>query len=80
MADKIREKHQYALLKSKYDGIGNSDTTSKEFQTTIYNDTFASLAHHKHLLLHNAVIRNEHPELVRQEYLKKLKPMPVEDK
>ncbi|KAI5968674.1 hypothetical protein CANMA_002110 [Candida margitis] len=74
MADKIREKNQYALLKQKYPGIGNADTTRHEFQTTIYNDTVASIAHHKHLNYYNSTVVNKHPNLMKQEMLKKIKP------
>ncbi|KAG5421240.1 hypothetical protein I9W82_000330 [Candida metapsilosis] len=73
MADKIREKNQYALLKQKYQGIGNADTTRDEFQTTIYNDTVASLAHHKHLNYYNSIVVNKHPSLMKQEMIKKIK-------
>ncbi|CAI5757265.1 unnamed protein product [Candida verbasci] len=76
MADKIRERNQYNLLKSKYNGIGNSDTTRQEFQTTIYNDSIASLAHHNHLLVYNSIITNKHPLLLKQELIKKLKQPP----
>ncbi|KAI3407121.2 hypothetical protein KGF56_000022 [Candida oxycetoniae] len=73
MADKIREKHQYAFLKSKYEGIGNSNTSNDEFQTTVYNDTIASLAHHKHILLYNSIILNQHPEILRQDMIRRIK-------
>ena len=73
MADKIREKNQYALLKQKYQGIGNADTTREEFQTTVYNDTVASLAHHKHLNYYNLIVVNKHPSLMKQEMIKKIK-------
>ena len=73
MADKIREKNQYALLKQKYQGIGNADTTRDEFQTTIYNDTVASLAHHKHLNYYNLIVVNKHPSLMKQDLIKKIK-------
>ncbi|CAK9436177.1 uncharacterized protein LODBEIA_P07350 [Lodderomyces beijingensis] len=78
MADKIREKNQYALLKSKYQGIGNADTTRLDFQTTVYNDTIASLAHHDHLLLYNSIAKNQHPALLKQELIKRMKPLPSE--
>ncbi|KAL6451070.1 hypothetical protein SBY92_001321 [Candida maltosa Xu316] len=73
MADKIKEKNQYHLLKSKYPGIGDADTTGKEFLTTIHNDTIASLAHHHHVLLYNSVVTNEHPHQLRQKFIHKLK-------
>lgn len=73
MADKIREKNQYALLKQKYPGIGNADTTRDEFLTTTYNDTIASLAHHKHINYYNLIVTNKHPNLMKQEMIKKIK-------
>ncbi|CAD1810826.1 Splicing factor 3B subunit 10 (SF3b10) family protein [Candida parapsilosis] len=73
MADKIREKNQYALLKQKYPGIGNADTTRDEFLTTTYNDTIASLAHHKHINYYNSIVTNKHPNLMKQEMIKKIK-------
>ncbi|KAI5955582.1 hypothetical protein KGF57_003715 [Candida theae] len=76
MADKIRERNQYALLKQKYSGIGNADTHRDEFLATIYNDTIASIAHHKHLNYYNSIVVNKHPSLVKQEMIKKIKPAP----
>ncbi|RCK63207.1 hypothetical protein Cantr_09809 [Candida viswanathii] len=72
MADKIKEKNQYHLLKSKYSGVGDADTTSQEFLTTIHNDTISSLAHHQHLLLYNSIVTNEHPHQLKQQFIRKL--------
>lgn len=77
MADKVREKNQYAFLKQKYSGIGNADTSREEFLTTVYNDTVASLAHHKHLNYYNLVVTNKHPNFIKQEMIKKIKPKPA---
>ena len=67
MADKIKEKNQYHLLKSKYPGVGDPDLT------TIHNDTVGALAHHHHLLLYNSLITNEHPYQLKQKFIRKLK-------
>ncbi|RLV93440.1 hypothetical protein JA1_002465 [Spathaspora sp. JA1] len=73
MADKIREKNQYNLLKSKYASIGNPDTTdTTEFLTNIHKDTISSLAHHSQLLLYNSIVLNQHPYLLKQELIKKI--------
>lgn len=73
MADKIKEKNQYHLLKSKYPGVGDPDTTREEFLTTIHNDTVGALAHHHHLLLYNSLITNEHLYQLKQKFIRKLK-------
>ncbi|KAK6455557.1 splicing factor 3B subunit 5/RDS3 complex subunit 10 [Scheffersomyces xylosifermentans] len=72
MADKIKETNEYNQLKSKYVGLGNPDTSRAEFMTNVHRDTLASLSHHSNVLLYNSVVLNEHPELVRQELIKKM--------
>lgn len=73
MADKVREKNQYNLLKSKYISIGNPDTTdAKEFLSNIHKDTISSLAHHHQLLLYNSLVLNENPTLLKQKLIKKM--------
>lgn len=72
MADKVREAQQYLRQKTKYIGLGNADTTRDEFATQIHRDTLASIAMHKDLLMYNAVATNTHPEVYRQELIKKM--------
>lgn len=72
MADKVREHKQYVQLKSKYLGIGNADTSRAEFLATIHRDTYASMAHHQPLLRYTALAMGENPELLRQEFVKKM--------
>lgn len=72
MADKVKETNQYYHLKSKYIGVGNADTTREGFLTNIRKDTYASLAHHKPLLLYNSIALGEDQETVRQDMIKKM--------
>lgn len=72
MADKVKEANQYYHLKSKYIGVGNPDTTREEFLSNVRKDTYASLAHHKPLLLYTSLGLGENEETVRQDMIKKM--------
>lgn len=71
MADKIRENNQYLFQKAAYPGVGNPDTSRDEFIANIHKDTLASLAMHESSLLYQSVATNTHPELMRQQLIKK---------
>ncbi|KAG2734942.1 hypothetical protein G9P44_001156 [Scheffersomyces stipitis] len=72
MADKVKEFNDYNRLKAKYIGLGNPDTTREEFLTNVHRDTLSSLSHHDNLVLYNSVVLNKHPELLRQDMIKKM--------
>jgi splicing factor 3B subunit 5 len=71
MSDKVRDAHQLNQLKQKYGGVGDSNTTRREFFTTIHRDTLASIIGHEPILQYNSVIMNQHPEVTRQQLLRK---------
>lgn len=71
MSDKFREANQFNLLKIKYN-LGNHDTTRDEFMTNVFKDTYASLSHHKILLLYNSLALDENIEVFRQSLIKKM--------
>lgn len=72
MSDKVRDLHQYNQLKAKYVGLGNPDTTRKQFFTNIHRDSLALIIGHDPLLNHNSLVLNQHPEITRQQLLRKL--------
>lgn len=72
MADKVKDINQYNLLKSKYIGLGNADTTRDEFLANVNRDTYSSLAQHDSILYYNSVILNEPMGLLRQKMIKKM--------
>lgn len=59
MADKVRDINQYNLLKSKYGGLGNVDTTGEQFISNMKRDSYGSFIQHKNLLLYNSIILND---------------------
>lgn len=71
-SDKTREKQMYNALKSKYVGLGDADTTRKEFIGNIRRDTYASLIGHDSILGHLSVGLNKPKQIVRQELIDKM--------
>lgn len=72
MSDKVREFNQFNLLKSKYLGLGNQDTTRDQFLTRYKKDSLCAIVQHKPLLNYNSIARDQHPELSRVDLLKKM--------
>lgn len=71
MADKIRDHNQYVFQKTKYEGLGNADTSREQFSATAQTDTLAAIALHESLLMYNSTATGTHPMLVRQALIKK---------
>lgn len=71
-SDKTREKQLYGALKSKYVGLGDADTTRKEFISNVRRDTYASLIGHDSLLEHLSVGLNKPKQIVRHEMIDKM--------
>jgi splicing factor 3B subunit 5 len=76
MSDKVRDIQQYNQLKAKYIGLGNPDTTRKEFFTNVHRDSLALIIGHDQLLNYTSIVLNQHPEITRQQLLRRhMKPL-----
>jgi splicing factor 3B subunit 5 len=67
-----REQILHASLKSKHPGIGDSETTRKEFVDTIRRDTYASLVSHDSLLTHLGVATGKCKQIAKRDILNKM--------
>ncbi|KAJ0165441.1 Uncharacterized protein CTA2_11260 [Colletotrichum tanaceti] len=65
MADKLRNQQELERLQAKYVGTGHPDTTSWEWKTNIYRDTYSSIAGHPPMLSYMALAENEPTQLLR---------------
>ncbi|KAL2757761.1 hypothetical protein ACRALDRAFT_2099617, partial [Sodiomyces alcalophilus JCM 7366] len=59
-------------LQAKYVGTGHPDTTSWEWKTNIYRDTYASLVGHPHMLSYISLAENEPTHIVRTRLIRKM--------
>ena len=64
--------NNFEILKNKYVGTGDVDTTRWEFGTNIYRDTLASNIGHKNRLLYMSLALNQTPFETRIEFLDKM--------
>ena len=64
--------NNFEILKNKYVGTGDADTTRWEFGTNIYRDTLASNIGHKSRLLYMSLALNQTPFETKIEFLDKM--------
>ena len=64
--------NNFEILKNKYVGTGDVDTTRWEFGTNIYRDTLASNIGHRNRLLYMSLSLNETPFEIRNDFLDKM--------
>ena len=77
--------NNFEILKNKYVGTGDVDTTRWEFGTNIYRDTLASNIGHKNRLLYMSLALNKTPFETKIDFLDKMfcpcgpppKPIPI---
>ncbi|KAK1701323.1 splicing factor 3B subunit 10-domain-containing protein [Colletotrichum godetiae] len=72
MADKLRNQQELERLQAKYVGTGHPDTTSWEWKTNIYRDTYSSIAGHPPMLSYMALAENEPTQLLRARLIRKM--------
>ena len=64
--------NNFEILKNKYIGTGDVDTTRWEFGTNIYRDTLASNIGHRNRLLYMSLALNQTPFETRNDFLDKM--------
>ena len=64
--------NNFEILKNKYIGTGDVDTTRWEFGTNIYRDTLTSNIGHKNRLLYMSLALNQTPYETRIDFLDKM--------
>ena len=64
--------NNFEILKNKYVGTGDVDTTRWEFGTNIYRDTLASNIGHRNRLLYMSLALNQTPFETRNDFLDKM--------
>ncbi|GMM32788.1 hypothetical protein DASC09_001130 [Saccharomycopsis crataegensis] len=72
MADKLRDKQQYELMKSKHIGIGDPDTSKAEWITNVKRDTYSSMAAHHGLAEYYSIGVNEPMQLSKMKFIDKM--------
>ncbi|KAL2269457.1 hypothetical protein VTJ83DRAFT_1641 [Remersonia thermophila] len=72
MADKLRNQQELERLQAKFVGTGHPDTTSWEWKSNIYRDTYSSIAGHPPLLSYLALAENEPVAKVRARMIRKM--------
>lgn len=71
-ADKIKEQQVYESLKSKYVGLGDSDTTRQFFLQNIKRDTYANIIQHQSMIEFISLSTNKPKNLVKNDLIKKM--------
>jgi splicing factor 3B subunit 5 len=69
-ADKLRTQQELERLQAKFIGTGHPDTTSWEWKTNIYRDTYSSIAGHPPHAAFIALATNEPIAKVRAEMIR----------
>ena len=64
--------NNFEIVKNKYVGTGEGDTTRWEFRTNIYRDTSASNIGHRNRLLYMSLALNKTPFETRNDFLDKM--------
>ena len=64
--------NNFEILKNKYVGTGDIDTTRWEFGTNIYRDTLASNIGHRNRLLYMSLALNKTPFETKLDFLDKM--------
>ncbi|ODV98445.1 hypothetical protein PACTADRAFT_922 [Pachysolen tannophilus NRRL Y-2460] len=68
----IREQQLYENLKTKYIGLGNTDTTREEWMDNVYRDTYANMVMHNPELHHLSIVLNKPQLLTRMSMIEKM--------
>jgi splicing factor 3B subunit 5 len=76
-ADKLRNQQELERLQAKYVGTGHPDTTSWEWKSNIYRDTYSSIAGHPPLLSYLALAENEPASTVRVRMIRVCRSFPL---
>ena len=81
-ADKLRTQQELERLQSKYIGTGHPDTTSWEWKTNVFRDTYASIVGHPPQIAYLALAQNEplgkvHAQMIRVSQELALPPRPL---
>lgn len=66
----MRSQQELERLQAKYVGTGHPDTSSWEWRTNIYRDTYSSIIGHPQLLAYVALAENEPTHIVRHRLIK----------
>lgn len=66
------EKARYNAQKNKYVGLGDADTTRKEFVENIKRDTYSSIIGHASLLQHLSISIGKPKQIIRNELIEKM--------
>ncbi|OLN97253.1 hypothetical protein CCHL11_07713 [Colletotrichum chlorophyti] len=72
LADKLRNQQELERLQAKYVGTGHPDTTSWEWKTNIYRDTYSSIVGHPPMVSYMALAENEPTQLLRARLIRKM--------
>ncbi|CAH2446333.1 U2 snRNP SF3b subcomplex component [Komagataella phaffii CBS 7435] len=72
MADKLKEQQVFDQLKSKHLGLGNADTTRKEWLDNIAKDTYATLVQHNPMLEYLSIGLNKPQAITKFEMIEKM--------
>ncbi|KAH8907403.1 splicing factor 3B subunit 5/RDS3 complex subunit 10 [Coniochaeta sp. PMI_546] len=72
MADKLRTQQELERLQAKFIGTGHPDTTSWEWKTNIYRDTYSSIVGHPPHAAFIALATNEPVAKVKAELIRKM--------
>lgn len=71
-ADKLREQQLFQLSQSRYLGVGNPDTTKREWLTNVAKDSYASYIGHPGVLAHMSLAQGQTEAETRLQFLDKL--------
>lgn len=71
-ANNNREKKLYNVMKSRYVGLGNADTSREEFAANIKRDTYGSLIGHDSTLSHLSHGLNKSKRQIHNELIEKM--------
>jgi splicing factor 3B subunit 5 len=72
MQTNIKEEQTYKMLKGRYVGLGNADSTREEFIANIKRDTYSSLIGHDSLLTQLSVGLNRPKEIIKHDFIDKM--------
>jgi splicing factor 3B subunit 5 len=69
-ADKLRTQQELERLQAKHVGTGHPDTTSWEWRTNIFRDTYSSIVGHPPQIAYMALALNEPTTKLRAELIR----------